>query len=83
MQTMKRSISLAAVLVLGGVIAAGSALAAYPSAKQLDIAKNGKYLGADACKECHADTHKGWATSRHTDKAKYGPAIGKDNEKNI
>lgn len=84
MRTTKSGIGLAVMLMLGGIVAAGPALAAdYPSARQLEIAKTGKYLGADACKECHADTHKGWATSRHTDKAKYGPAMGKENEKNI
>jgi hypothetical protein len=47
------------------------------------IAKTGKYVGSDACLECHEDDHKTWASSRHTVKATKGPAMGKEFEKNI
>jgi len=39
MRTVKCSFTLAAALMLGGALATGSALAAYPSAKQPEIAK--------------------------------------------
>ena len=60
-----------------------SAPAAYPTAEQLDYQKVGKYVGSDACLECHEDEHKSWISSRHTLKATKGPALGKEFEKNI
>ena len=78
---MYRSIIASLAIVL---MAAMPAIAAdYPSPKQLEIAKNGKYVGSDACLECHEDIHPDWKTSRHTLKATEGPALGKQNEKNI
>ncbi len=82
---MKRSLmaaALGALLALTGTAAAQGA-AAYPSPEQTQIAKTGKYQGADACSSCHGDTHKTWVTSRHTIKATKGPAFGKEFDKNI
>jgi hypothetical protein len=63
--------------------AAVGAQPAYPTPEQAQIAKTAKYLGSDACLECHEDEHKNWASSRHTLKATKGPAFGKEFEKNI
>lgn len=82
---MKRSLAGACLGVLFAWV--GSAMAqqpaAYPSPEQAQIARTGKYVGADACSGCHGDTHKSWAGSRHTVKATKGPAFGKEFEKNI
>jgi hypothetical protein len=60
-----------------------SAATPYPSPELTEIARTGKYVGSDACLECHEDDHKTWAGSRHTIKATKGPAMGKEFEKNI
>lgn len=57
--------------------------AAYPSPELTQIALTGKYVGSQACLECHEDEHKVWATSRHTKKATKGPAFGAEFSKNI
>lgn len=61
------------------MLAALPALAAeYPDKKQAEIAKTGAYVGGDSCKACHADTHDTWKQTRHTMKARKGPAMGKE-----
>lgn len=72
--------ALAAALVMAAlpVIAAE-----YPDKKQAEIAKTGAYLGGDSCKACHADTHATWKQTRHTMKARKGPAMGKEFYSNI
>jgi mono/diheme cytochrome c family protein len=79
-RTVVLAISQAALLLWAG---ASWAAASYPTAEQAQIAKTGKYVGSDACLECHEDEHKTWAGSRHTQKVTKGPAFGKEFEKNI
>jgi hypothetical protein len=72
------------VLILTIIFAVvGRSYAEYPAPKQAETAKNAKYVGGDKCRMCHNAIHGGWATSRHTDKTKYGPAKGREFEKNI
>lgn len=66
------------------MLAALPALAAeYPDKKLAEIAKNGAYVGGDSCKACHADTHDTWKQTRHTMKARKGPAMGKEYYSNV
>jgi mono/diheme cytochrome c family protein len=61
------------------VMAALPVMAAeYPDKKQADIAKNGSYVGSDSCVTCHGDIHANWEKTRHTQKARKGPAMGKE-----
>jgi hypothetical protein len=74
METGKGSIFLTLIAAMGLVLATAPALAEYPSARQAEIARTGKYVGGDACKTCHSDIHGKWATSWHTKKTEWGPA---------
>ena len=78
MRINKYGISLVGVLLLGGIATTSPALAEYPSASQAENAKKGKYVGADTCKTCHGETHADWEKTRHTMKARKGPAMGKE-----
>jgi hypothetical protein len=73
--------SLLAAMVAWPLVAASEP--AYPAPDQVQIAKTGKYVGSDACSQCHSADHKTWVTSRHTMKATQGPAFGKEFEKNV
>lgn len=67
------------VSVVTVLLAALPAMAAdYPDKKQADIAKNGAYVGSDSCVSCHGDIHANWEKTRHTQKARKGPAMGKE-----
>jgi hypothetical protein len=74
---------LSAGAALGLAMLAAPAMADYPSAQQWEIAKTGKYVGAEACNSCHGDIHADWEKTRHTMKARKGPAMGKEHLGNI
>ena len=77
---MYRTVLTAVVLT----IAALPAFAAeYPDQKQADIAHTAAYAGANTCKKCHGGIHGDWEKSRHTMKARKGPAMGKEYLKNV
>lgn len=66
------------------LLAAVPAIAAdYPDKKLAEIAKTGAYVGGDSCKACHADVHATWMQTRHTMKARKGPAMGKEFYSNV
>lgn len=78
---MQRKLAAIAAMV---VMTAGVAVGAeYPDQKQAEIAKTGKYVGGETCKTCHSDIHGNWSKTRHTMKARKGPALGKENLSNI
>jgi len=89
MRTMERTMHLAAWTACGLILAATSAqatapakeksapapaVAEYPGPELTAIARTGKYVGGEACKECHEEVHGKWATSYHTKKTEWGPA---------
>lgn len=57
--------------------------AEYPDQKQADIVKTATYAGAKTCQMCHGDIHGNWEKTRHTMKARKGPAMGKEYTSNI
>lgn len=83
MAMVRERLFAAVVAAAGLALAATPALADYPSAKQLEIAKKGAYAGAETCKACHGETHADWEKTRHTMKARKGPAMGKEYLGNI
>jgi hypothetical protein len=78
MAVERKKLFAAVVAAAGLALLAVPALAEYPSAKQLEIAKKGAYAGAETCKACHGDLHADWEKTRHTMKARKGPAMGKE-----
>jgi hypothetical protein len=75
--------SMTLVVIAVVVMIPWAAAAEYPAPKQAQIAKTAKYVGADACNDCHGDLHARWKTSWHTLKATPGPAFGDEHKKNI
>jgi Cytochrome c554 and c-prime len=71
----KTSLAALAALVLTSIPAIA---ADYPDNKQADIAKNSTYVGSNSCVTCHGDIHANWEKTRHTQKARKGPALGKE-----
>ena len=55
----------------------------YPDQKQAEIAKTAKFAGGNTCKMCHSGIHGDWEKTRHTMKARKGPAMGKEFMSNI
>ncbi len=61
------------------LLAAAPTLAAdYPDKKQVEITKTGSYVGSDSCVACHGDIHANREKSRHTQKTRKGPGMGKE-----
>ncbi|MHB8056516.1 MAG: multiheme c-type cytochrome [Desulfuromonadaceae bacterium] len=78
---MYRIVLASAAAVLLAVLP--SQAAEYPDKKQAEIAKTAAYVGGDTCKACHGSIHEGWAKTRHTMKARKGPAMGKEFYDNV
>ncbi|OGT97619.1 MAG: hypothetical protein A2079_04155 [Geobacteraceae bacterium GWC2_48_7] len=77
----KQLTALAAIALMSFAVTAGAA--EYPDQKQAEIAKTAAYAGAKTCKTCHGSIHSNWEKTRHTMKARKGPAMGKEYTSNI